>query len=223
VFASVGIDPDLLIPGNKSFAENIQKPTSYWEEQIESLRKLISENKNYVVAIGETGMDAYWLEREMKEGKVDFATTKKSIQVQEELFRMHLQLASEVDLPLSIHSRAAEPACLEIIGNFSAARISGVFHSYTGDYETAVKILDAGWALGVNGIITFKNAEDLREMYRKIIGKVTSDLTPADLYSKGIYLETDAPYLAPEGKRGERNNPGNVSQIFTDFIEALKK
>lgn len=218
VFACVGIDPDTLIPGGDLFAGKLDEPASFWEAQMHELKQLALDNGEQVVAIGETGMDGHWLEKHMQSGEVDFATAKKSLQVQEQLFRMHLELASELNLPLSVHSRAAEVACLEIVQEYPAAR--GVFHSYTADYETAAKILDAGWALGLNGIATFKSSEPLREMYRKLVGKLNPDFTPADLYAKGIYVETDAPYLSPEGSRGERNQPASTKQIF-DFLHQI--
>lgn len=216
VFAAVGIDPENLVPGSDLYSNNLSRPISFWEEQINELRELISQNREFVVVVGESGMDAYHLEQKMNAGEIDFATGKQSLKMQEELFELHLQLAGEFDLPLSIHSRAAEKHCLEIAKRYPAAR--GVFHSYTGGYEVAKSILDAGWALGVNGIITFKNAEDLRSLYKKILGEVSSDWSPADFYAKGVYFETDAPYLAPDGKRGERNEPGNVKDVYNYTI-----
>lgn len=219
VFAAVGIDPENLVPGSDLYSNNLSQPISFWEAQIDELRELISQNREYVVAVGESGMDAYWLEQKMNAGEVDFSAGKQSLKMQEELFELHLQLAGEFELPLSIHSRAAEKHCLEIAKRYPAAR--GVFHSYTGDYETAKSILDAGWVLGMNGIVTFKNADALRAVYKKLLGEVSSDWSPADFYAKGVYFETDAPYLAPEGKRGQRNEPGNVKDVYAAFVEKV--
>jgi TatD DNase family protein len=125
---------------------------------------------------------------------------------------MHLELGEESGLPLSVHSRAAEERCLEIVKTYPAAR--GIFHSFTGDYVTAKKILDAGWALGVNGIVTYKNAVVLREMYKNILGEISTDWSPGDFYSKGIYFETDAPFLTPLGSKSGRNEPANINKIY---------
>lgn len=218
VYATVGIDPDLLIPGSQLFDENLAKDESVWDDEIDTLRKLAKENPNIVVAIGESGIDAYWQQRSQDPRLSDKSWVEEVMQKQEMLFRKHLELATELKLPLTIHSRAAEQRCLEIVRDYPDA--SGVFHSYTGDYETAKGILDAGWGLGVNGIITFKNANELRELYRKILGDIKPDMQPADFYTKGIYFETDSPYLSPEGKRGERNEPGYLKIVLNTLTKS---
>lgn len=215
VFASVGIDPDVIIPSSELFQGNLDKPEAFWDEQMNEVRELIFANREQVVAVGETGMDKHWVIRN-PDSKPTSEEVEKVMQRQEMLFRKHLELAVETKLPLTIHSRACEEDCLRIVLDYSQAR--GVFHSYTGSYETAKKVLDAGWSLGVNGIITFKSAQELRAMYKKILGAISSDAQPADFYAKGIYFETDAPYLSPEGKRGERNEPAAVVKVWEKFL-----
>lgn len=220
VYASAGIDPDVILPTSELYQGNLDADEKYWDEQMAIVRDLAANNRKEVICIGETGIDGYWVNRITDEKMKNQEFIDKVNKVQEMLFRKHLEIAVELKYPLSIHSRAAEQKCLEVVRNYPAAR--GVFHSYTGSYEIAKQILDSGWALGLNGIITFKNAHELRETYKKILGKVSSDWQPTDFYSRGVYFETDAPYLAPEGKRGERNEPAFVANIFDIALGALK-
>ena len=215
VFAAVGLDPDIVTPGS-----DIYKPDLDVEAEMAEVRKLVIQNKDVVVAVGESGMDDHWVKLNLESGKL---TSEEYIRVrerQELAFLKHLELATELGLPLTIHSRGIEKRCLGIVKEFP--KVCGVFHSYTGDYETAKQILDAGWGLGVNGIVTFKKATELQEVYRKLLGQIPESWTVTDFYNKGIYFETDAPYLAPEGKRGERNEPANIKSIFEQFILLLK-
>lgn len=212
----IGIDPEILIPSSELTVE-VADFTRWLDDSKDYLSKLIVQNKEEVIGIGETGMDFYW----NKQNGLDQKVMEDSHNKQEKLFRMHLELAQEFNLPLTIHSRGAEEECLQIVSDYSTV---GIFHSYTGDYETAVKILDSGWGLGVNGIATFKNAKEIREMYSKILGKHNfSDWNPEDFYKKGIYFETDAPYLSPEGLRGERNEPANIAKIYELFVLGMIK
>lgn len=221
VYASVGLDPDLMIPNSELFVDdkkllnlNYYDAEDFIEKEMIKVADLINQNRDYVVAIGESGMDAYWVNRTDK--KFAEEQWKRVMSLQRIMFRKHLELSVETKLPLTIHSRACEEDCLRIVLDYPQAR--GVFHSYTGSYETAKKVLDAGWSLGVNGIITFKSAQELRAMYKKILGAISSDAQPADFYAKGIYFETDAPYLSPEGKRGERNEPAAVAKVWEKLL-----
>ncbi len=200
----IGIDPEVFIPGSELFMG--LDLDEMLQQSYESLKKIILQNRSKVIGIGETGLDYYWLNN----SDLSSEFKNKSKLLQKRLFEIQLELASELNLPLTIHSRGAEEECLRVVKKYNT---KGVFHSYTGDYNTAVKILDAGWGLGINGIITFKNALELRQTYKKILtGKKLS--TPEDYYRSNIYFETDSPYLAPEGKRGTTNEPANVSDIF---------
>ncbi len=213
----VGIDPEVFEPGSEMFI-GFDIGDLWFEEQKESLRKLISNNYKIVKGIGETGMDYYHID------KLNVEDFEKSAVLQKRLFIDHLEIAEEFRLPVSIHSRGCEKLCLIIVKN--SPKVKGIFHSYTGDYDTAVKILESGWGLGVNGIITFKNSEPLRAVYRKILGQIPQapeEITPKYFYSKGIFFETDSPYLSPEGKRGERNEPANVKIVYDYFRNMLSK
>lgn len=229
VFAVIGIDPEVLTPGNDLYLANLieEQPGKIDSGLIESglirgmgeVRDILTTDREHIAAIGETGMDNYWIKKLLDDGKLSAEEHTELLALQAKLFRMHLELAVESRLPLSIHSRGAEQQCLEIVREFWQTK--GIFHSYTGSYEIAKGILDAGWGLGVNGIITYKNSQDLKEMYRRLLGKVSRDWSPQDFYERGIYFETDGPYLAPEPRRGERSEPADVKVIYESFIQTL--
>lgn len=157
--------------------------------------------KNKVVAIGEIGLDYYrdWTPQHL----------------QRKIFREQLELAAELELPVAIHNRdAAEdliPMLLEwhedLIEMESAlAKAPGVLHSYSDDFETAERVVAAGFYLGISGPVTFKKAIQLQEIARAI---------PLDK----LLIETDAPYLTPHPFRGKRNEPAHVYYIAEKIAE----
>lgn len=145
-----------------------------WKEQWAIIEKDIREHRNEIVAIGEIGLDYYW------------DTTFKA--EQQEVFRLQLALAKELDLPVMIHNREATEDTLRILKEQSPR---GVVHCFNGSRETAKQILDIGMYLGIGGVLTFKNCK----LYE------TLEVVPLER----IVLETDGPYLAPTPHRGERN------------------
>lgn len=217
VKAFVGIDPEVCIPGSHFYdSSSVSKIESY----IVDLDNLIIQNASSIIGIGETGLDHYWTR------ELNIEIREVSHKNQELLFRMHLEIAQKHELPLSIHSRGAEMNCLEILKEY---KVRAIFHSYTGDYETAKMILESGNGLGINGIFTFKNANEIREMYTKLfkeadlldLVKSGKTIHPEDFYKKGFYFETDAPFLSPEGKRGERNVPQNVKDVYEFVVSTM--
>ncbi len=160
-----------------------------------SVDDIIRLSKNLaVVAIGETGLDYHY-------DDVDF-------DIQRARLRTHINAAMIVSKPLIIHLREAEEDLFAILKEEQADKISGVFHCFTGDWEAAKKALDLGFYLGFSGIVTFKNAESLREVARKI---------PLDR----ILIETDAPYLSPVPMRGKPNEPAFVRYV-AEFMADLR-
>jgi len=129
------------------------------------------------VAIGETGLDFYrdWAPREL----------------QEEWFRLHIDLALDLNKPLIIHSRQAGHECLSILREKNAARVGGVFHCYSEDHTFACRLRDINFMVSFPGSVTFKKARELRETVRAV---------PLEQ----LMLETDAPFLSPEPHRGKR-------------------
>lgn len=138
-----------------------------------------------VVALGEIGLD--------------YSREHDKIR-QQQVFREQLSLAKKNNLPVILHGRDAYPDMIEVLDSFPTGTFRGVLHSFTADYETAKQFLDRGWYLGLNGIITFKNAKDLHETVSKL---------PLDR----LIVETDAPFLAPTPFRGKTNEPAFVRYV----------
>ncbi|MBN1347277.1 MAG: TatD family hydrolase [Phycisphaerae bacterium] len=137
-----------------------------------------------VVAVGETGLDYHY----------DFSHPER----QREAFIRQIGLAERYDLPLVIHCREAVADALAILSEHGTREARGVFHCFTGTRDEAVGILEAGWHISLSGIVTFKNARDVRE---------AAKIIPPDR----LLLETDAPYCSPEPVRNVHpNTPGHV-------------
>lgn len=154
------------------------------QKDIDILKELSQQEK--IVAIGEIGLDYYWDEPDR--------------QIQKKWFEAQMNLAEEVDLPIIIHSREAAKDTRDIMAAAHAEDIGGVVHCYSYSKEMAREFLNMGFYLGVGGVITFKNARNLKE---------TVAYAPMDR----IVLETDCPYLAPEPNRGKRNSSLNLVYV----------
>lgn len=143
-----------------------------------------------VVAIGETGLDYY--------------RGADSAFHQLEAFEDHLQLCRDLNLPVVIHQRDAMEDVLVTIAKY--APVCGVMHCFTGTHEQAVRCIDMGLHLGIGGIVTFPSGRDLRDVVNRL---------PDD----ALLLETDAPYLAPQPWRGQRNEPAYVRAVAETIAE----
>lgn len=164
--------------------ENIQEP------DIDTLFEY-SKNKK-VVAIGETGLDYFRL--------------KGDLTWQRDRFITHIHAAIKSSLPLIIHTRNAQDDTIRIMKEEGASSATGVMHCFTESYEMAKKAIDLGFYISFSGIITFKNAESLRETVKKV---------PIE----NILIETDSPYLAPVPNRGKLNEPSNVKYVAEKIAE----
>ncbi len=151
------------------------------EEDFKRLKDLTNSFK--VVAVGETGLDFYY--------------EHSPRQIQIDLFCRFIQMARETGLPLVVHDREADREVAELLRVEGKGYLRGVIHCFSGDYEVGKEFLDLGFYLSFTGIITFKNAEPLRDVVRRL---------PVDR----ILVETDSPYLAPVPHRGKRNEPAFV-------------
>ena len=160
---------------------------------LQKIRQL-AEEQHKLIAIGEIGLDYHYM--------------NSPAEIQQQAFRKQLQLSVELNLPVILHSREAETDTLKILQEFPVPSL-GVAHSFTSSIEMAKVLVDMGWYLGINGIVTFKNAEDLREVVRWL---------PLDR----LLLETDSPFLAPIPFRGKPNKPAHIPTI-ANFIAKLKK
>jgi TatD DNase family protein len=176
------------------------------QAEIAKMDEILQNNSDYVM-IGECGMDLYWLRQ--NEVAAEIFETSKNLQAM--AFKLQAELAVKYKLPLTIHARESVDECLEIL-QASKGEVEAIFHSFTGDYDELKKIIDAGFAIGINGIVTYKSAETLREALKRYIGekKITE---PRDLYDLGIYLETDAPWLAPVFAKATPSGPTGAKDL----------
>ncbi len=165
-------------------------PESVLEYSLSDI-KFIEDNLSNpkVIAIGEIGLDYHYSKEEKDE--------------QIKLFELQLSLAEKYHIPVIVHSR---DATLDTINTLKKYHVKGVIHSFSGSIETAKEYIKMGFLLGVNGVITFKNA-NLKEVIKNV---------PLE----SLLLETDSPYLTPEPYRGTQNNPGHIFDIAT-FVANL--
>ena len=152
----------------------------YSDEVEEILRKKLDTEE--VISCGEIGLDYHY--EYSKKGK------------QKEVFYRQMVLAKEKKLPVEIHTRSAEEDTIHILRQFKGS-VRGLLHCFSGTWSLARAALDMGFNISFSGIVTFKKAEELREVCRKV---------PLDR----MHLETDAPYLAPVPHRGKQNKPAWV-------------
>ena len=169
VYAAVGSHPDA--------ADEVSDDT------LERYRILCRENPK-VKAIGEIGLDYHYEDIPRD--------------IQKRAFRMQLELARELKLPVIVHEREAHEDGMKIVSEFP--EVTGVFHCYSGSLEMAKWLLDRGWYIGFGGVLTFKNARKAVEV-------------AANIPTERIVLETDCPYMAPEPYRGRRNDPGKLHRV----------
>lgn len=151
----------------------------------DAVGKFIRENahRKEVVAVGEIGLDYYYDQSPRDE--------------QKHAFREQLQIALDVGLPVEIHTRDAEQDTIEILKEFGG-RVTGLIHCFTGTEWLAQQALDLGLNISISGVVTFKNADSLRNIVKNII--------PLDR----MHVETDAPFLAPVPMRGKVNTAAYV-------------
>ncbi len=200
LFAAVALHPLHLF---ETYVDEVEIPFKTREEVFDPTFYGELTKQPGVVAIGECGLDYY----RVPDGVDEAVFVKK----QKDNFLKHIQLAQERNLPLILHVRAskAEPnrAYLETLEVLQHAGYNrGVVHCYTGDRETARKILDAGFMISFTGIITFPNAKELLDVVKFV---------PRDR----VMVETDAPYLSPQPVRGQRNEPLYVQYVAQKIAE----
>lgn len=175
-------------------------PHSSEEHKDISKEKILNLSKNdKVIGIGETGLDFYY-ENSNKE-------------IQRDLFRKHISVSRETQLPIIIHTRDADSETIEILQEESQiGAFPGIIHCFTAGSELAKVAIELGFYISLSGIVTFKNASDLRE-------------TIKDIPLNRLLVETDSPYLSPEPVRGKRNEPSNVvhtANFLSNFFNIKK-
>lgn len=176
MFASVGIHPH----------NALEEPA----DKIEQI-KILADNKN-VVAIGETGLDYY--------------QNNRPVEAQIESFISHIELAKQLNLPLIIHGRDSCQDIIAVLKENLDPSLRGVFHCFAGDIDSAKEAVGLGFYISFTGIITFKNAHDMRAIVKYV---------PLEK----MLIETDSPYLAPQQFRGKRNEPSYLHFIAEKIAE----
>ena len=179
VYAAVGVHPDEV--GELD------------EEKFAKLCEWTSHEK--VKAVGEIGLDYYW--------------DKEKHDLQKHWFMRQMELASEVKLPMIVHSREAAKDTLDMVIAAKPLNLSGIIHCYSYSVEIAREYLNMGYYLGIGGVLTFKNAKKLKEV---------AEYTPLSQ----IVLETDCPYLAPVPFRAKRNDSSKLSYVVEE-LAAIKQ
>jgi len=177
IYAAVGIHPH--------YAEDELEKAGSIDKVRDEIINLANHKK--IVAIGECGLDYY---RNL---------SPKSIQA--DVFKMQLNIAAELDLPVIIHDRDAHKDMLDILKSYN---LRGVMHCYSGSVEMMNELLKMNFHIGIGGVVTFKNSQTIKEVARQIS-------------IERLLLETDAPYLAPEPHRGARCDSSMIKHIAEEI------
>ena len=185
LYSTIGWHPTLSVrPASDFFKKSLK-------EEIEDM--IVSQLDNpKVVALGEIGLDYYWME------------DPKEIQI--DVFKRQIALSKEHNLPFVVHTRDALEDTYAVIKEVGVGPRGGIMHSYSGSLEMAQKFVDLGMMISFSGVVTFKKALDVQEAAQKL---------PLDK----ILVETDAPYLAPVPKRGRENRTGYTRYVVDKIAE----
>ncbi len=162
--------------------------TGVQEPSVDDLVKLAEHPR--VIGIGETGLDYYW--------------HKDAPEWQRERFRTHIRAARAAGKPLVVHNREATADTLRVLAEENAGDSGGVLHCFTESWDVAQAALDLGFYISISGIVTFKNAQLVKDVARRV---------PLDR----LLVETDAPYLAPVPFRGKINQPAYVRKVAEEI------
>ena len=160
-----------------------------FQEELIIVKEWLS-NRNFA-AVGEIGLDYYW--------------DKTFAAEQINAFRSQIEWSIECKLPIVIHTRNAMQETIDIVKEYVPRGVRGIFHCFSGSYESAIEIINAGFYLGIGGVVTYKNAG------------LVNVLSQIDL--EHLVLETDAPYLSPVPFRGKRNESSYLKYVVEKVAE----
>jgi TatD DNase family protein len=165
----------------------------FYDDAAAEKTKQLLKTSERVVAWGEIGLDFH------------YDNSPRDVQI--DVFKRQLRAARECDVPVIIHTREAETETIELLqSGYAGAERRGVFHCFSGSRELALRALDLGFMISFSGIVTFRKAEDLREIAKEV---------PLDR----LLIETDCPFLAPVPHRGKRNEPAYVLEVARCMAE----
>lgn len=177
VYAAIGVHP----------CED--KSVSVTDEQL-----ITAASHAKVIAIGEVGLDYFHFEE------------SEDMSWQHERFKQHIRIAKQLNKPLIIHTRNSTPDCLQILEEQGAQEVGGIMHCFVEDIATAERAMAIGFYISFSGIVTFKNAKELKEV-------------ATQLPLERILVETDSPYLAPVPYRGKTNQPGYTKYVVQEIAD----
>lgn len=160
-----------------------------FRSELDIVKKYLAQRK--FAAVGEIGIDLHW--------------DKTFVAEQNEAFELQIEWALQYDLPIVIHSRDAMDETIAVVKKFVARGLRGIFHCFSGTYEQASAIIDAGFYLGIGGVLTYKNAG-----LAEVISRIDID---------NLVLETDAPYLTPVPFRGKRNESSYLQYVIEKLAQ----
>ena len=193
-FSKIIIIVDKYKNVNGTFGIHPHETTNHQEVNSSYITNIVKKNKK-IIGIGETGLDFYY-------NHSDKITQKKS-------FAEHIEAASQLDIPVIVHSRNAEDSTYEMIKSESRnIKVKFLIHCFTGTKEFAFKLLDLGSYISASGIVTFKKSIDLANTFKEL---------PNDR----ILVETDSPFLAPVPLRGKENEPSYIIHTVK-FLASIK-
>lgn len=161
-------------------------------ESLSEIERIFYENKDTIKGIGEIGLDKHW-------------DSNEPIDIQKKFFKFQIELAIKNNLPISVHARDAMCDVISVLDNYKG-KVKGVLHCFQGSLDEARKILEIGLLIGVGGILTYKNSDELADIVKNI---------PLDK----IVLETDGPYLSPFPNRGKINRPVYLIHVASKIAE----
>ena len=193
VDTAIGIHPTIF--QEKFYKQNIDGICESSKAFLKRYEEVFDKEKEHIKAIGETGLDYF----EMYNMNLDERVIEIFKEIQKESFRIHVRLAKEYNLPLSIHAREfpSKTDCvddtLKILAEEGNGLVTGVFHSYTGSIDRLHDILDIGFNIGFNAIITYPSGEDVRVILKQ---------TPVE----NILFETDGPFLPVQSVRRDKKS-----------------
>ena len=165
----------------------------FYNEAAEQRIRSLATDSPRVIAWGEIGLDFHY--------------DNSPREIQMDVFRQQVRLARDLGLPVIVHTREAEDETIEILSSeWKGSDLPGIMHCFSGTHALADKAIDLGFYISFSGIVTFKNAEDLRGVARKIS-------------LDRLLIETDCPYLTPAPYRGKRNEPAYVVEVAKCLAE----
>ena len=165
--------------------------TKDWDSSLINEIEALAAHKK-IVAIGEIGLDYYY----------DYSPKEKQI----EAFKSQIDLALKLDLPIVVHNRDSDEDMMKIIGSYCGSGLKAQFHCFNGSLNDAIELMHMGYMISFTGNVTFKKADELREILKNI--RIDQ-----------LLLETDSPFLTPEPNRGKRNEPAYVKYVAETFAE----